>query len=518
MRFFEILFEDIWSDIATKWSDKENIPLDQVELYINKYKQLKQKNMFTQPEHKDIQHIYKNMDFLEFKQMVDQAEQKANQTKGAIRTKIKNSKNAIVYRDDSDWLIVVPKNKETSQNIGTETKWCTSTRESSNRFEQYTVKEHGTLIYLINKHEEQKLSNNKSKYAIRFEDETGDIIEIENPQQEPYKLPEKRFTEETGFNPRDIVALIRNSKEWKDYINDKTIKDEARIAIRELNYSEFLYLSKNFKHDSSFMKECFYLLFRSYFDFSKEFCQCVDFVLQNGATTNARFEKYDDGNAFHVITNRYVTDLIFLDQIANILIKHGCDINAENNNHETPLYSAFCNYNFQFAEVLIRYGADVNKITSDGDSILYKIVGSDIDDSLDVVEFLIKNGANVNALNKYKESVLTYAVQSTKIRMVELLLKANADPNIPDDLQVSPLIVAVQDESFKIAKLLIEYGANVNHKDNTCDTPLYIACENNDAVMVKLLLENGALLDEKTMDNIDEYNDDVVALLRAKGE
>ena len=187
MRFFEILFEDIWSDIATKWSDKENIPLDQVESYINKYKQLKQKNMFDKPEHKDIQHIYKNMDFLEFKQLVDQAEQKANQTKGAIRSKIKNSKDAIVYRDDSDWLIVVPKNKETSQNIGTETKWCTSSR-GDNYFDRYTVKEHGTMVYLINKREEQKLYNDKSKYAIRFNDETGNIIEIENAPRSPYKM------------------------------------------------------------------------------------------------------------------------------------------------------------------------------------------------------------------------------------------------------------------------------------------------------------------------------------------
>ncbi len=188
MRFFEILFEDIWSDIATKWSDKENIPLDSVIEYVNKYKQLKQKNMFDKPEHKDIQHIYKNMDFLQFKQLVDQTEIKANQTKGAIRSKIKNSKDAIVYRDDSDWLIVVPKNTETSQNIGTETKWCTSTRESSNRFNQYTIKEHGTLVYLINKHEEQKLPNDKSKYAIRFNDETGNIIEIENAPRSPYKM------------------------------------------------------------------------------------------------------------------------------------------------------------------------------------------------------------------------------------------------------------------------------------------------------------------------------------------
>ena len=232
MRFFEILFEDIWSDIATKWSDKENIPLDQVELYINKYKQLKQKNMFDNPEHKDIQHIYKNMDFLQFKQLVDQTEIKANQTKGAIRSKIKNSADMIVYRDDSDWLIVVPKNKETSQNIGTETTWCTASR-GDNYFDRYTINAKGTMVYLINKHEEQKLSNNKSKYAIRFSDKTGKIEELENAPQSPHNLPEQRFAEETGFNPHEIIALIRNSKEWKDY------------SLNKISMSDFLTMIQN---------------------------------------------------------------------------------------------------------------------------------------------------------------------------------------------------------------------------------------------------------------------------------
>ena len=297
MRFFEILFEDIWSDIATKWSDKENIPLDQVELYINKYKQLKQKNMFDKPEHKDIQHIYKNMDFLEFKQLIDQAEIKANQTKGAIRSKIKNSADMIVYRDDQDWLIIVPKNTETSQNIGTETTWCTSTRESGNRFDDYTITKKGTMVYLINKHEEQKLSNDKSKYAIRFNDETGNILEIENAPQEPHNLPEKRFTKETGFNPHEIVALIRNSAEWKDYLKIKDsyktlsilphILDGRHIPvsrIKKILQSIVIVgeLGKKFKFNifealqNSIYNYVGYTMFNIIYEFSKKFMVLTD--------------------------------------------------------------------------------------------------------------------------------------------------------------------------------------------------------------------------------------------------
>ena len=312
MRFFEILFEDIWSDIATKWSDKENIPLDQVESYINKYKQLKQKNMFTQPEHKDIQHIYKNMDFLEFKQLVDSIEIKSQQTKGAIRSKIKNSADMIVYRDDSDWLIVVPKNTETSQNIGTETKWCTASR-GDNYFDRYTIKENGTLVYLINKHEEQKLSNDKSKYAIRFEDETGKIIEIENPPQEPHNLPEKRFTEETGFNPHEIVALIRNSKEWKDYSENKY--ENVRLID----------LIKAGKTDLAIKK------------------------IENGADVNA---KDNDGD----------TPLIWASceghtEIVKLLLAHGADVNTKDNDGGTPLYYASSRGYIEVVNLLKQYGA-----------------------------------------------------------------------------------------------------------------------------------------------------------------
>ena len=414
MRFFEILFEDIWSDIATKWSDKENIPLDQVESYINKYKQLKQKNMFDKPEHKDIQHIYKNMDFLQFKQLVDQTEQKANQTKGAIRSKIKNSKNAIVYRDDSDWLIVVPKNTETSQNIGTETKWCTASR-GDNYFDRYTIKKHGTLVYLINKHEEQKLSNDKSKYAIRFEDETGKIIEIENPPQEPHNLPEKRFTEETGFNPHEIVALIRNSSEWKNYSENKY----ENLSLFDL--------IQNGKINLAIKK------------------------IQSGADVNA---KNNDGlTPLHwASSNEHI-------EIVKLLLEHGADVNAKNDDGYTPLYWASRKGHTEIVNLLLKYGADVNTKDDDGNTPLYY---ASRNGHAEIVKLLLEHGADVNVKNNYGSTPLYFASYNGHIEPVKLLLEHGADVNNKNNGGDSPLYCASYNGHTEIVKLLIEHGAKFN--------------------------------------------------------
>ncbi len=412
MRFFEILFEDIWSDIATKWSDKENIPLDQVESYINKYKQLKQKNMFDKPEHKDIQYIYKNMDFLEFKQMVDQTEQKANQTKGAIRSKIKNSKNAIVYRDDSDWLIVVPKNTETSQNIGTETKWCTSTRESSNRFNQYTIKEFGTLVYLINKHEEQKLYNKKSKYAIRFNDETGNIIEIENAPQEPHNLPEKRFTKETGFDPHEIIALIRNSSEWKNYSENK---------YENLSLFDLIEVGKT---------------------------DLVKKKIESGADVNIND---DNGNTplYYASRNRHT-------EIVKLLFDHGADVNTKNNVGDTPLHYASIHGQTEIVKLLLKYGADVNAKNNYGDTPLNYTSSRG---HTEIVKLLLAHGADVNVKDKYGNTPLYFASGEGHTEIVKLLLEHGADVNVKNNNGNTPLLWASRYGHTETVKLLKQHGA-----------------------------------------------------------
>ena len=475
MRFFEILFEDIWSDIATNWSDKENIPLDQVESYINKYKQLKQKNMFDNPEHKDIQHIYKNMDFLEFKQLIDQAEIKANQTKGAIRSKIKNSKDAIVYRDDSDWLIVVPKNKETSQNIGTETKWCTSTRESGNLFNPYTLAEHGTMVYLINKQQEQKLTNNKSKYAIRFNDETGSILEIENPQQKPHNLPKKRFTNETGFNPHEIVALIRNSSEWKEYEESKyenlslfdLIKNgKIDLVKKKIESGADVNIKDNDGNSPLILA-------------SSEGCiEIVKLLIDHGVGVDVKNNNGD--------TSLYWAAEKGHSEIVKLLLEHGADVNAKNKDRSTPLHWASCNWRrAEIVKLLIDRGADVNAKDNNGSTPLFY-------GSSEIIELLLEHGADVNAKNNYGTSTLYYASKEGHSEIVKLLLEHGADVEVKDVNGRNSLFWASRLGYAETVKLLLEHGADVNIKDKYGETPLILAYRDENTKIVNLLKAHGA--------------------------
>jgi ankyrin repeat protein len=78
--------------------------------------------------------------------------------------------------------------------------------------------------------------------------------------------------------------------------------------------------------------------------------------------------------------------------------------------------------------------------------------------STEIMELLLKNGANARAINKDGETALMWAVH---------------------DLE-------------KI-KLLIKHGAEVNAKANTGNTPLLIACVGNDRKeTINFLLQNGA--------------------------
>ena len=80
--------------------------------------------------------------------------------------------------------------------------------------------------------------------------------------------------------------------------------------------------------------------------------------------------------------------------------------------------------------------------------------------STDIAEFLIKNGADVNAKNNYNSTPLTIACESGNVKMVKLLVKYGADVNNPMTEHGSwPLLAADSDE---IEEFLIEHGAKMN--------------------------------------------------------
>lgn len=130
-------------------------------------------------------------------------------------------------------------------------------------------------------------------------------------------------------------------------------------------------------------------------------------------------------------------------------------------------------------------GADVNytnKAFPDDPALIQAIKhtydedGVKCEPNIEIIKFLIKKGADVNAKNYTNSSPLHYAValKNKGTEIIKLLIDKGADVNAKNCYGDTPLHRAVF-RSFENAKILIDNGADVNAKDNDGKTPLDIA-------------------------------------------
>ena len=107
-----------------------------------------------------------------------------------------------------------------------------------------------------------------------------------------------------------------------------------------------------------------------------------------------------------------------------------------------------------------------------------------------VVEFLLEQGANVNALNQFNMSALHIAVQLNDINLCKMLLNNNTVINKKNILEETPLLTAVRNNSMPVIKLLLSGKASVPEKAG--GKLLVELIERNNIEMAKILCENGA--------------------------
>ncbi|KAI0523222.1 hypothetical protein KFK09_005616 [Dendrobium nobile] len=136
---------------------------------------------------------------------------------------------------------------------------------------------------------------------------------------------------------------------------------------------------------------------------------------------------------------------------------------------------------------LIRAGADPKKTDYDGRSALHIAASRGHED---IALFLIQEGVDVNAIDKYGSTPLLEAIKCKHDLMVTLLINKGAILGLND--AGNQLCEAVSRGDSGFLKRVLSCGADPNSKDYDHRTPLHIAACEGLYLMAELLLEAGA--------------------------
>lgn len=149
-------------------------------------------------------------------------------------------------------------------------------------------------------------------------------------------------------------------------------------------------------------------------------------------------------------------------EIVKLLLKYEANANIYDDKLIYPLHYAAEFGLYDIAKELLQHGADINYTNIYEDTPFMRAV---FVNNMSIVNLFLehKYKPDVNVVNNYDGSTaLHYAINNKNIEMVEKLIKAGANVNIKNKKGLSPLHMAVNAGSKEIVKLLINHGANPN--------------------------------------------------------
>jgi ankyrin repeat protein len=109
-----------------------------------------------------------------------------------------------------------------------------------------------------------------------------------------------------------------------------------------------------------------------------------------------------------------------------------------------------------------------------------------------VVDVLIKSGADVKAASKAGFTPIVFAAQKGDAETVEILLHAGADVNTKVPNGTALLEIAALAQKNPVVDVLLQNGAAVDAADSAGNTALHVAAQLGELETVKLLLAKGA--------------------------
>jgi ankyrin repeat protein len=148
---------------------------------------------------------------------------------------------------------------------------------------------------------------------------------------------------------------------------------------------------------------------------------------------------------------------------AERLLKAGAELDAKNEDGNTPLVIAAERGHLEVAKVLIEHKADINaKAHMFGFNPLIMAASQGHGE---MAGFLIDNGADVNATDPHGSTALMWAVIGKHHNVVKLLIAKGAEVNAGDNHGKTPLVRAGEDENWIAFTILMKHGGAETPKE-----------------------------------------------------
>ncbi|MEQ9116283.1 MAG: ankyrin repeat domain-containing protein [Rickettsiales bacterium] len=139
--------------------------------------------------------------------------------------------------------------------------------------------------------------------------------------------------------------------------------------------------------------------------------------------------------------------------------------------------------------LLIKDGADINAVDGRGFIPLHLAVEKG---RTETVRMLIEAGADINAVDGWGFIPLHLAVKKWYTETVRMLIEAGADVNMRTGDGSTALHLAAQEDHTEAVRMLIEAGADVNMRNGAGNIALHLAVEKGHTEAVRMLIEAGA--------------------------
>ncbi len=175
--------------------------------------------------------------------------------------------------------------------------------------------------------------------------------------------------------------------------------------------------------------------------------------------------------------------------VVALLVQRGASTNLRAGPElNSPLNISAKNADFDSVKFMMRSGdGNVNLPNAQGQTAII-LAGSNPRTTVDMINFLINNGAIVGAVDSDGNTALHAAASAGNIPVILNLLRKGSIIDQPNNRGETALYAAARANKLDTVKALLDRHANVN----TTPSPLEGAIEGGDERVVKLLIEKGA--------------------------